>query len=156
MWRDPHTCLRARAVRSGRSSGRSCVNCKKLKTSNRPQIVFQNTCLLRLSHTFIFLAVSNTFTGPFFLGNMKSSADSFAGIFRRRTDGRRSRRTGRLRRARRPGRARASPTHVRTAQVRDGEIQKPIPLRRRAAHPPKLQPSCGKERRDITILTIRL
>ena len=36
-------------------------------------------------------------------------------------------------------RARASPTHVRTAQVRDGEFQKPIPLWRRAAHPTKLQ-----------------
>ena len=31
---------------------------------------------------------------------------------------------------------RAFPTHVRTAQVRDGEFQKPIPLWRRAAHPP--------------------
>ena len=63
---------------------------------------------------------------------------------RERTDGGRSRRTGRLRRARRPGRARASPTHVRTAQVRDGEFQKPIPLWRRAAHPPKLQYSSIK------------
>ena len=26
MWRDPHTCSRARAVRSGRSLGRSDVN----------------------------------------------------------------------------------------------------------------------------------
>ena len=34
---------------------------------------------------------------------------------------------------------RAFPTHVRTAQVRDGEFLKPIPLWRRAAHPPKLQ-----------------
>ena len=139
MWRDSHTCSRARAVRSGRSLGRSGVNCQKLKTLNRPRVVFQNTGRLRLSRTFICLAVSNAFPDPFFLGVHEKLVDFLLAIFRGRTHGRRSRRTGRLRRARRPGRARASPTHVRTAQVRDGEFQKPIPLWRRAAHPPKLQ-----------------